>query len=243
MLKNRSKQSNKFLLPKLVTAVFAVNKKVEQRVLLEPSDPYLNFIDQVSVMSEPSEELHAESTELEDLEAMRDQLAKLEEEKLNEIKDASISQMSKSAGPTVNSEEVDARSVYVGNLDYSATCDELQDLFKSCGAINRITILCDKMTGVSKGFAYLEFADGESVAASLLLNGQQLRGRALVVTAKRTNKPAFQRGVSRGRGRGRGRGGYGPVYGVMPPPYGFYPPPYGFPPRGRGNKRARYAPF
>lgn len=195
-------------------------------------------------MAQESEEgLFDGQDESDDLEQMREQLKKLEEEKFNEIKDAAVAPNSK--GGVEDGPEADARSIYIGNVDYSCTPDDLQELFKGCGAINRITIMCDKMTGQPKGFAYLEFADAESVAASLLLNNQELKGRALKIVSKRTNKPLVR--GARGRGaRGRGRGGYGPMFG-MPPPYGYYPPPmpYGYPPaRGmRGNRRAKYNPY
>lgn len=109
-------------------------------------------------------------------------------------------------------EEVDARSVYVGNVDYGATPEELQKHFQACGAINRITILCDKFTGHPKGFAYVEFADAASISNALLLNETSFRSRLIQVTPKRTNKPGFNRGRGRGRGGYRGgyqRGGYG----------------------------------
>jgi polyadenylate-binding protein 2 len=48
-------------------------------------------------------------------------------------------------------EEQDARSCYVGNVDYLATPEELQNHFQSCGTINRVTILCDKYSGNPKG--------------------------------------------------------------------------------------------
>ena len=48
-------------------------------------------------------------------------------------------------------EDVDARSIYVGNVDYGATPEELQAHFASCGSILRVTILCDKFTGHPKG--------------------------------------------------------------------------------------------
>ena len=54
-----------------------------------------------------------------------------------------------------DAEEVDSRSIYVGNVDYGATPEELQNHFQSCGTINRVTILCDKFTGHPKGFALL----------------------------------------------------------------------------------------
>jgi polyadenylate-binding protein 2 len=48
-------------------------------------------------------------------------------------------------------EDVDARSIFVGNVDYSATPEEIQAHFSSCGPINRVTILLDKHTGQPKG--------------------------------------------------------------------------------------------
>ena len=52
-----------------------------------------------------------------------------------------------------NKEEVDARSVFVGNVDYGASPEEIQAHFQSCGSINRVTILLDKFTGQPKGYA------------------------------------------------------------------------------------------
>lgn len=48
-------------------------------------------------------------------------------------------------------EDVDARSIFVGNVDYGATPEEIQEHFKSAGSINRVTILLDKFTGHPKG--------------------------------------------------------------------------------------------
>jgi len=48
-------------------------------------------------------------------------------------------------------EDIDGRSVFVGNVDYSATPEEIQSHFQSCGSINRVTILLDKFTGHPKG--------------------------------------------------------------------------------------------
>lgn len=50
-------------------------------------------------------------------------------------------------------EEIDARSVFVGNVDYGASPEEIQAHFQSCGSINRVTILLDKFTGQPKGYA------------------------------------------------------------------------------------------
>lgn len=124
--------------------------------------------------------------------------------------------------------ESDKRSVYVGQVDYGATPEELQEHFRSCGTINRITILVDKYTGSPKGYAYVEFADEESVSNAVLLNDTMFRGRQIKVSAKRTNIPGMNRKggkgrgkgkgapwwMGKGKGKGRGRGGY--AYGFRP---------------------------
>merc|ERR1740138_466270 len=93
-----------------------------------------------------------------------------------------------------NDDETDKRSVYVGNVDYGATPEELQEHFKSCGAINRITIMVDKFTCCPKGFAYMEFNDEAGVQNATLLNDSLFRGRQLKVVPKRTNLPGFNKG-------------------------------------------------
>jgi len=100
----------------------------------------------------------------------------------------------------------DGRSVFVGNVDYGSTPEEIQQHFQACGTINRVTILCDKFTGHPKGYAYVEFAEPEFVDAAVALDNSLFRGRLIKVTAKRTNVPGFNRG--RGRGGGGYRGGY-----------------------------------
>ncbi|KAJ3257703.1 cytoplasmic RNA-binding protein [Boothiomyces macroporosus] len=102
--------------------------------------------------------------------------------------------------------EIDSRSIYIGNVDYSATPEEIQAHFQSCGTINRVTILCDKYTGHPKGFAYVEFADVQSVKNSIALHETMFKNRVITVSSKRTNVPFFMRGRGRGRGRGFPRG-------------------------------------
>jgi len=102
----------------------------------------------------------------------------------------------------------DSRSVFVGNVDYGATPEEIQGHFQSCGTINRVTILCDKFTGHPKGFAYVEFAEPEHIDAALAMDNSLFRGRLIKVTAKRTNVPGFNRGRGRGMYRGGYRGGF-----------------------------------
>ncbi|KAI0751406.1 hypothetical protein C8Q80DRAFT_1352384 [Daedaleopsis nitida] len=92
----------------------------------------------------------------------------------------------------------DGRSIYVGNVDYSATPEEIQQHFQACGTINRVTILCDKFTGHPKGYAYVEFAEAEFIDAALAMDNSLFRGRLIKVTPKRTNIPGFIRGRGRG---------------------------------------------
>ncbi|XP_053574555.1 embryonic polyadenylate-binding protein 2 [Bombina bombina] len=118
--------------------------------------------------------------------------------------------------------EADRRSVYVGNVDYGGTAQDLESHFSGCGSINRITILCDKFSGHPKGYAYIEFAERNSVEAAIAMDETVFRGRIIKVLPKRTNMPGISttdRGGFRGRSRGprgnfvrgprvRGRGGF-----------------------------------
>lgn len=107
--------------------------------------------------------------------------------------------------------KTDEQSIFVGQVDYDATPEELQAHFASCGTINRVTILCDKFSGRSKGYAYVEFEDKAAVDEAVKLDQSIFKGRQLKVSAKRTNVPGRGRGRGRGGFRGRGRGfrGYG----------------------------------
>lgn len=125
--------------------------------------------------------------------------------------------------------EIDLRSIYVGNVDYSATAQELEAHFHGCGSINRVTILCDKFSGHPKGFAYIEFGDKDSVQTAMALDDSLFKGRQIKVVSKRTNRPGISstdRGPSRGGARGGhmmgaygGGGGPGAYGGV--PAYGY----------------------
>ncbi|XP_041094717.1 polyadenylate-binding protein 2 [Polyodon spathula] len=151
-----------------------------------------------------------------ELEAIKARVREMEEEaeKLKELQNEVEKQMNLSpppAGPVIMSleekMEADARSIYVGNVDYGATAEELEAHFHGCGSVNRVTILCDKFTGHPKGFAYIEFADKESVRTSMALDESLFRGRQIKVGAKRTNRPGISttdRGFPRARFRSRG---------------------------------------
>ncbi|KAJ5610808.1 RNP domain protein [Penicillium lagena] len=140
----------------------------------------------------------------EEIAAMKRRVAEMESEaaKLREMQQT-LDQQSENLAE--NKEEIDARSVFVGNVDYGASPEEIQAHFQSCGSINRVTILLDKFSGQPKGYAYVEFAEPSLVAQALVLNESVFRGRNLKVVPKRTNLP----GMNRGRGRGGFRGGRG----------------------------------
>jgi polyadenylate-binding protein 2 len=84
---------------------------------------------------------------------MKRRVAEMEEEaqKLREMQ-ATLEQQS--ADLADDKESVDSRSIFVGNVDYSASPEEIQAHFQSCGSINRVTILLDKFTGHPKGYVY-----------------------------------------------------------------------------------------
>nr|GME16885.1 polyadenylate-binding protein 2 isoform X1 [Ipomoea batatas] len=96
-----------------------------------------------------------------------------------------------SAASQASKEEVDSRSIFVGNVDYACTPEEVQQHFQACGTVNRVTILTDKF-GQPKGFAYVEFVEQEAIQEALQLNESELHGRQLKVMPKRTNVPGMK---------------------------------------------------
>jgi RNA recognition motif-containing protein len=72
--------------------------------------------------------------------------------------------------------------LYVGNLSFQTTENDLQDLFEQQGAVKEVTLITDKMTGQSRGFAFVTMAGAtEGNAAIAALNGKDFAGRALTV--------------------------------------------------------------
>ncbi|KAL9266976.1 Polyadenylate-binding protein 2-like protein, partial [Drosera capensis] len=90
-----------------------------------------------------------------------------------------------------NKEEIDARSVFVGNVDYACKPEEVHQHFQSCGTVNRVTIRTDKY-GQPKGYAYVEFLEPDAIQEALRLNDSELHGRLLKVLGKRTNVPGMK---------------------------------------------------
>ncbi|KAF3788432.1 Polyadenylate-binding protein 2 [Nymphaea thermarum] len=188
--------------------------------------------------------------------ALREMQAKVEKEM------GAVQDPASAAAAQAGKEEADSRSVFVGNVDYSCTPEEVQQHFQSCGTVNRVTILTDKF-GQPKGFAYVEFLEMEAVQNALLLNESELHGRQLKVhnclsfltykvmdvnsphtrslnmqvLAKRTNVPGMK------AYRGRRFNPYLTRYRrpFMPPPY-FYSP-YGYGKFPRYRRPMRYRPY
>jgi cold-inducible RNA-binding protein len=89
-------------------------------------------------------------------------------------------------------------NIFVGNLDFGATEESLRSLFEAHGAVERVSVVTDRDTGRSRGFAFVEMTDsGEASRAINALNGVDLGGRALNVNEAR---PKTDRGGSGGGG-------------------------------------------
>jgi RNA recognition motif-containing protein len=98
------------------------------------------------------------------------------------------------------------RKLYVGNLTYTVSSSDLEQMFSQHGTVESAQVITDRDTGRSKGFGFVEMSsDAEAQAAIAALNGKEQDGRALTVNEAR---PREERGGGGGGGRG-GRGGYG----------------------------------
>ncbi len=94
--------------------------------------------------------------------------------------------------------------LYVGNLSYDTTEDQVRDLFGGYGTPESVRLITDRDTGRAKGFGFVEFAnDQEAKAAMSALNGQPFNGRALTVNEARPQEP--RNGGNRGSYRGSSR--------------------------------------
>ena len=82
--------------------------------------------------------------------------------------------------------------IYVGNLTYETTEEELQEAFSAHGQVESATIITDRYTGRSKGFGFIEMPSNEEAQAAIeALNGKEIQGRALTVNEAR---PRSERG-------------------------------------------------
>ena len=99
------------------------------------------------------------------------------------------------------------KNIFVGNLDFNVSEDELRSLFGTYGQVDRVSIVTDRDTGRSRGFGFVEMANAEEGEKAIAaLNGTQLAGRTLNVNEAR---PKAERVGSGGGGGGRDRGGRG----------------------------------
>src|ERR1043165_8001018 len=100
-----------------------------------------------------------------------------------------------------------AKRIYVGGLPYSATEEDLENLFSSQGAVKDVTIITDRYTGQAKGFGFVEMEnDADADRAISALHGTQMGGRTLTVNEA---KPRDERPRTGGYGGGGDRGGRG----------------------------------
>jgi len=193
---------------------------------------------------EDEEDLEKLQKEIERMEAEAARITK-ETEELEKKKEAKLAATGGTSGGDKKTDgetpSRDGHSIYVGQVDYSATPEELLNHFEACGTVERVTIVCDKYTGKPKGFAYLEFQTEAAVENALKLEGSEFKGRTLKVTPKRVNvagfnqQQAYEQGGRGGRGGGRGfRGGGGRGY------RGGYRGGRGFRGRGRGGYHPYY---
>ncbi len=94
-------------------------------------------------------------------------------------------------------------NIYVGNLSYQASEDELRQAFEAFGEVVSVSIIKDKLTGQSRGFAFVEMGSDEAGRSAITgMNGKDFRGRALTVNEARPRE-------ERRPGGGGDRGGYG----------------------------------
>src|SRR5262249_49814301 len=98
-----------------------------------------------------------------------------------------------------------SKKLYVGNLPFSATEDEIRELFEQHGAVESVSLISDRETGRPRGFGFVEMDDDDADAAVSALDGAVLGGRNLRVNEARP-RPDRARGGG-GGGGGRNRGG------------------------------------
>ena len=98
-----------------------------------------------------------------------------------------------------------SKKLYVGNLSYSVTVSALEELFGSVGEVTSVNLITDRMTGRSRGFAFVEMAAVEDAQKAIAeLNGRDLEGRAIKVAEARPRRDRGGGGFDDRRRRGGG---------------------------------------
>jgi RNA recognition motif-containing protein len=101
-----------------------------------------------------------------------------------------------------------SKNLYVGNLSFSTTAADLETAFGQFGTVTRAQVMTDRETGRSRGFGFVEMADGADDAVAKM-NGVEFQGRTLTVNEARPREERPRGGGGYGGGGGGGRGGYG----------------------------------
>jgi len=110
------------------------------------------------------------------------------------------------------------KNIYVGNLSFDASEDQIRSMFEAYGPVDRVSIITDRDSGQSRGFAFVEMPDDEAASKAMeALNGTKMGGRNLTVNEARpkADRPRHEGGgggrggFGRGGGGGRGRQGGG----------------------------------
>ena len=93
-------------------------------------------------------------------------------------------------------------NIFVGNLSYQATEDDLQSAFSQFGAVDRVSIVRDRESGQSRGFGFVEMPNDEEAGTAIMaLNGREVKGRAIKVNEARPREERTSGGAG-------GAGGY-----------------------------------
>ena len=101
------------------------------------------------------------------------------------------------------------KKIYVGNLSFKTTEDELRGLFATHGQVDSVSIITEPGTGRPRGFAFVEMGnDGDAEKAIAALQGTDVGGRQINVNEARPKKDRGERGGGGGRGQGGGGGDY-----------------------------------
>ena len=101
-----------------------------------------------------------------------------------------------------------SKKLYVGNLAFQTTSQDLQELFAQAGTVESASVIEDRDTGRSKGFAFVEMSTDEEAASAIdQFNGKELAGRMLKVNEARPRESRGGGGGGGGRGFGGNRGG------------------------------------
>ncbi|WP_116303513.1 RNA-binding protein [Alkalilimnicola ehrlichii] len=85
------------------------------------------------------------------------------------------------------------KSIYVGNLPFTATEDEVRGLFEAYGAVSSVKLISDRETGRPRGFGFVEMDDSEALQAISELNGRDMGGRTLRINEAQERAPRPQR--------------------------------------------------